>query len=124
MHDTFLQLMRHEESLRAEPSARLLYRIATNVCLNRIRSDRRHPETSDDELLHRIAAADDLEGTTAARRALARLFGGEPASSRTIAVLHLHDGLTLEEVADLVGLSVSAVRKRLRKLRAALGGEA
>jgi len=31
-------------------------------------------------------------------------------------VLHLHDGLTLEEVAREVGLSVSGVRKRLRRL--------
>jgi RNA polymerase sigma-70 factor (ECF subfamily) len=32
--------------------------------------------------------------------------------------LHLLDGLTLEEVAQEVGLSVSGVRKRLRTLRA------
>jgi RNA polymerase sigma-70 factor (ECF subfamily) len=41
--------------------------------------------------------------------------------------MHLHDGLTLEQVAANVGLSVSGVRKRLRKLRKQLfemeGGE-
>ena len=31
-------------------------------------------------------------------------------------MLHLHDGMTLEEVAKEVGLSVSGVRKALRKL--------
>ena len=45
------------------------------------------------------------------------LFNRHPESSRTIAVLHYVDGLTLEQVADEVGLSVSGVRKRLRKLR-------
>jgi DNA-directed RNA polymerase specialized sigma24 family protein len=34
--------------------------------------------------------------------------------------LHLHDGLTLDEVALHSGLSVSGVRKRLSKLRASL----
>jgi RNA polymerase sigma-70 factor, ECF subfamily len=34
-----------------------------------------------------------------------------------MAVLHYVDGLSLEQVADEVGLSVSGVRKRLRKLR-------
>lgn len=35
------------------------------------------------------------------------LFGRFPVSSRDIAVLHLLDGLTLEETAAEVGLSVS-----------------
>jgi hypothetical protein len=48
---------------------------------------------------------------------LAQLFGRTPESSRVIAVLHYLDGLTLEEVAKEVGVSVSGVRKRLRVLR-------
>ena len=44
----------------------------------------------------------------------------EPDSTGTIAVLHLHDGLTLEQTAEAVGMSVSGVRKRLRKLKVAL----
>ena len=45
------------------------------------------------------------------------IFTNEKTSTRTIAVLHYVDKLTLEETADFVGLSVSGVRKRLRKLR-------
>ena len=37
-----------------------------------------------------------------------------------MATLHFVDGLTLEEVAGEVGMSVSGVRKRLRALRATL----
>ena len=33
-------------------------------------------------------------------------------------VMHLVDGMTLQEVADAVGMSLSGVRKRLRSLRA------
>ncbi len=55
-----------------------------------------------------------------ARGVLDRLFGRHPESSRTIAVLHYVDGLTLEQVAAEVGLSVSGVRKRLRGLRQTL----
>ena len=49
--------------------------------------------------------------------------GGIPTSSRTIAVLHYIDGLTLEQVAGETGLSVSGVRKRLRRLRDDRQGE-
>ena len=55
-----------------------------------------------------------------ARLLLDWLFGRQPESSRTIAVLHYVDGLTHEEVARRTRLSVSGVRKRLRKLRQTL----
>jgi RNA polymerase sigma-70 factor (ECF subfamily) len=126
MQDVFVQVLSHEQSLDATAPAGLLLRIATNVCLNRLRTKKRRPESSDDDLILRIAASgQDSEGVLAARGMLARLFGGEgplAASSQTIAVRHLVDGMTLEEVAAEAGMSVSGVRKRLRTLRARLEG--
>lgn len=116
MHDVFVELLRREASLQDQAPSSLLYRIATNVCLNRLRSTRRRREDKDEDLLCRIATADESEASSA-RQLLDRLFGQEPESSRVIAVLHLVDGMTLEEVASEVQLSVSGVRKRLRKLR-------
>jgi RNA polymerase sigma-70 factor (ECF subfamily) len=101
--------------------------MATNVCLNKLRTERRHPEDRDDELLQRIAAVDDDSGSaesrTVAQSLLGRLFRADDplaASTRTIATMHLVDGMTLEEVAREAGLSVSGVRKRLRTLRGRL----
>jgi RNA polymerase sigma-70 factor (ECF subfamily) len=105
--------------LNADAPASLLLQIATNVCLNRLRTRARHPEeASADDLLARIAGAGEIDGRAMARSVLARLFDRSEASTQTIAVMHLLDGLTLEEVAREVGMSVSGVRKRLRKLRA------
>lgn len=120
MHDVFVEVCRHQGRLDDHAPSSLLYRIATHTCLNRLRSRRRHPESPDDALLQRIAEAREPGGMTAARGVLERLFGRAPESSRTIAVLHLLDGMTLEEVAEVVGLSVSGVRKRLRSLKADL----
>ena len=55
-----------------------------------------------------------------ARSLLGRLFARHRESTRVIATLHFVDGLTLEEVAEEVGMSVSGVRKRLRALRETL----
>ena len=118
MQDVFVQLLKHKERLESTAPASLLLQIATNVCLNRIRSRTRRNETHDDELVARIAGSGEPESPAAARSVLTRLFARNEASSQTIAVMHLLDGLTLEEVAKEVGLSVSGVRKRLRKLRA------
>lgn len=121
MQDVFVQLLRHQDRLEDRGLSSLLYRIATNVCLNKIRSRKRRPEDAHTELLMRIADADgEQAGRAEARSMLDRLLGREPVSTATIAVLHLHDGMTLQEVADAVGLSVSGVRKRLRKLKANL----
>ena len=117
MQDVFVQVLRHRDRLDDRAPSSLLFRIATNVCLNRIRTRHRRPETADSELLWRLATHDDLERRSTAKRVLARLFGNEPESTAAIAVLHLIDGMTLNEVAREVGLSVSGVRKRLRRLQ-------
>ena len=130
MQDVFVAVLRSEETLRDEAPSALLLRIATNVCLNRLRGERRRPEDPDDELVLRIATPDSsnagaapAESRTVARNLLAKLFRPDDplaASTETIAVMHLVDGLTLEEVAREAGLSVSGVRKRLRTLRGRL----
>jgi len=116
MQDVFVQLLRREGLVVDHPSS-LLHRIATNTCLNLLRSRKRHPEDASDDLLLRIADADDHGSRIEARSVLDRLFGREKESTRTIAVMHLLDGYTLEEVAKETGLSVSGVRKRLRTLK-------
>jgi RNA polymerase sigma-70 factor (ECF subfamily) len=118
MQDVFVQLLRRQDVLTVDHPSSLLHRMSTNICLNLLRSRKRRPEDSDDELLMRIASADDHGRAIEARSVLDRLFGREKESTRTIAVMHLLDGYTLEEVARETGLSVSGVRKRLRALRA------
>jgi RNA polymerase sigma factor (sigma-70 family) len=115
--DVFVRLFVHRRRLDGAFPSSLLYRMATNVCLNRIRTRKRRPESSDEEVLAAIASAESPGGVSDARMVLDWLFGRHPESSRTIAVLHYVDGLTLEEVARETKMSVSGVRKRLRKLR-------
>jgi RNA polymerase sigma-70 factor, ECF subfamily len=114
MHDVFVAVLRAGGRLR----------VATNVCLNRLRTRRRRPEEANDELLLQIAAAtDDGEARATARNLLAKLFGADDplaTSTATLAVMHLCDGMTLEETAREAGLSVSGVRKRLERLRGRL----
>ena len=118
--DVFVRLIEHRAHLRASYPSSLLYRIATNVCLNRIRDRGRRPTEADDERLHAIACAGDAGGESDARMLLDWLFRRHPESSRAMAVLHYIDGLTLEQVAEETGMSVSGVRKRLRRLRETL----
>jgi len=118
VHDVFVQLVRRQENLTVKAPPSLLYKIATDVCLNKLRTRRRHPETHEDKLLQFIASRDEPDRLTEHRSFLEKLFKNEQPSTRTIAVMHYVDRMTLQEVAKAVGLSVSGVRKRLRTLQA------
>ena len=120
MHDVFVQVLSHADQLGDQAPSSLLFRIATNVSLNKLRSRKRRPEDGDPDLLEDIAEQTDPTARNAARAALDTLFRNEPDNTALIAVLHLHDKMTLEEVAAEVGMSVSGVRKRLQKLRTKL----
>lgn len=120
MHDVFVQVLSRADELVDQAPSSLLFRIATNVCLNKLRSRKRRPEDGDPELVEAIAVETDPAARNAARSALDALFRHEPDDTALIAVLHLHDKMTLEEVAAEVGMSVSGVRKRLAKLRTKL----
>ncbi len=117
MQEVFVKLLLNQEKLKGTYPSSLLFRIATNVCLNMIRSESRRPEGTSDEILDYIAYSDDSEDKVIINDLLDRIFKGEQPSTREIAVMHYVDKMTLNEVADRVGLSVSGVRKRLRNLR-------
>lgn len=116
MQDVFVQLLRFRVDLKSTALSSLLNRIATNLCLNRLRSHKVRSEVGD-ELLSSIVESADLETRVEVARFSRDLFVREPASTQTIAVMHSLDGMTHEEVATEAGLSVGGVRKRLATLR-------
>jgi RNA polymerase sigma factor (sigma-70 family) len=118
MQDVFVRVLQRQNQLKSDYPSSLLYRIATNICLNYIRDQR--TTTPGDDILTRIAGLEKPEPRLEARSVLDTLFNRHQTSTRTIAVLHFVDGLTLEEVAHEVNMSVSGVRKRLRGLRESL----
>src|SRR5262245_54514800 len=114
--EVFVRVLTHRGRLTGLYPSSLLYRIATNLSLNRLRDRQRRPALPGDDVLDRIAWLEDLDAPVL----LDRLFGRHPESTRTMAVLHYFDGMTLEQVARECGMSVSCVRRRLRGLRASV----
>ncbi len=113
--DVFVKLLAREE-LKIDTPSSFLYIVATRECLNHIRSKKRQGQHS--PLVEEIACLGaSNEDKSLAGRALRSLFAQTPESNCLIAILHYHDGYTLEETAVEVGMSVSGVRKRLRQLR-------
>lgn len=117
MQETFVQVLRRQDVLHDSAPSSLLYRIATNVCLNMMRKQNRAFEMDGGDIIDSIAGDDKPEARVLTNHFLDRIFKLHKDSTRAIAVYHFVDKMTLEETAELVGLSVSGVRKRLRVLK-------
>lgn len=118
MQNVFLRIYAHRNTLDLSNPSSLLWNTATRLCLNRIRDKKRRGLNVDcSEMLLQIAVADDELDAYESAGLLKKIFAKEPESTRTMAVLHYVDNMTLEETAEAVGLSVSGVRKRLRTLQ-------
>lgn len=116
VQDIFLKVFENQGSLNLKTPSSLLWTMATNLCLNHIRDNKRFASDSD-EILIQIASLKDEEAESLNKMFLNKLFKTQKVDTRTIAYLHFVDGFTLEETAKEVGLSVSGVRKRLRNLK-------
>ena len=117
MQETFVKVLRHGDTLRPRYPSSLLYRIATNVCLNHLRSKRRRPTTSADPLLPFIEAPERVEDRVLDAYLVEQVFAGSRKGTREAAQMLYVEGRTLAETAQEVDLSISGVRKRMRSLR-------
>jgi RNA polymerase sigma-70 factor (ECF subfamily) len=116
-----------------------LYRIAANSALMRLRRKRRAPDTLSDQPLElsgpRFSAEGYLEPTSSSdwsQRADEKMMSGElgnainkavqelPADYRTVFLLKDVDGLSNEDIANALDLTVPAVKSRLHRARLAL----
>lgn len=123
MQEVFVKLILNKKRLKGIYPSGLLLKIATNVCLNIIRSRhsyREHQDLDKEDILTKIALYDERknpENRLMINSVLEWIFKREKKSTREMAVMHFVDRMTLKEIACEVGLSVSGVRKRLRVLR-------
>jgi RNA polymerase sigma-70 factor (ECF subfamily) len=117
MQDVFFRLLKHYDLNAVKYPSSLLYRIATNVCLNLIRSNRTFVSMENEAVLKEIYFCEDVERQSFISRMLERIFRDEAESTQTMAVLHFVDGLTLDETAREFNMSAAGVKKRLRQFR-------
>ena len=117
MQDVFVRIIEYREKLDGV-CASLFYTTATRVCLNKIRSDKVRYTSQIDNILQEIADNSPYhEEITNTSLLLDYIFNETKSTTRDMAILHYVDGLTLEETAKMMNMSVSGVRKRLSVLR-------
>lgn len=120
LQEVFLKLHRYRDSFRGEASpSTWIFRITTTTCLNRMRTRRRHPEDPVEELPP-VACTDGLLDRIAVRDLVDRLLAGMDERTQACVIYAFVDGMTYDEIGELLGITGAAVRKRISTFRASL----
>ncbi len=120
LQEVFLKLHRYRDSFRGEASpSTFLFKITTTTCLNRIRTRKRRPEDPVEELPP-VEGTDSVLDRLTVRDLVERLLSGQDDRTQDCVVYHYVDGMTHDEVGELLGISGAAVRKRISTFRSSL----
>jgi len=115
MQDVFAKIITVSNNINYPSS--YLYRTSTHVCLNILRREKNNPLVAIDSLEYAIASDEDLEKNFLVKDKLNSLFHGEKKTSRVIAFMRYVDKMSLEDIAEEMEMSVSGIKKRLRKMK-------
>jgi len=136
VQDTFLSVWRKLDTFKGDAQfGSWVYRVAANAALMRLRSQRRHPEVSTEELPidfldnygHLPASGenwakrpDDELQSDELRRRIQAAVDELPEIYKTVFLIRDVEGLSTEETADVLQISVPTVKTRLHRARLAL----
>ena len=118
--ETFLRVWDSAAIVRMNTVRGYLFTIARNLFLHELRRRRRQDPLEDRHSVatnpaREFGSRDDLRDTMAALQML-------PEIDRTALLLCAHEGLSYEEIARVLGLSLSAVKVRIHRARLWLAG--
>jgi RNA polymerase sigma-70 factor (ECF subfamily) len=136
VQDTFLLVWRKLDTFKGDSQfGSWLYRVATNTALMRLRAQRRHPEISTEELpvdyldnYGQLPAAgenwakrpDDELQSDELRHRIQKAVDELPDIYRTVFLIRDVEGLSTEETAEVLEISIPTVKTRLHRARLAL----
>jgi RNA polymerase sigma-70 factor (ECF subfamily) len=146
LQDTFLSIWRKLDTFKGESQfSSWVYRVTANAALMRLRSQKRHPQISTEELppgfLDSLGASevggyaaghlpspgenwakrpDDQLQSDELRRYIQAAVDALPDLYRTVFLVRDVEGMSTEETAELLGISVPTVKTRLHRARIAL----
>ncbi|MFN8045510.1 MAG: RNA polymerase sigma factor SigE [Dermatophilaceae bacterium] len=124
-HDVFIRVFRSLHAYQPGTFEGWLHRITTNVFLDRMRRKQRIrfdalAEDAADRLAGRAATPEQVFAQTHLDDDIQRALDDLPPSFRAAVVLCDIEGLTYEEIADVLGIKLGTVRSRIHRGRAQL----
>ena len=110
IQDTFCRYLEKKPKFRDEEHEKAwLIKVATNICRDMMRFRIRHPKISIDEVENILVAPEQKE--------ILKEFLELPIKQKTVIYLHYVEGYQIKEIADILGITESAVKVRLMRGR-------
>ncbi len=110
IQDTFCRYLEKRPDFRDERHEKAwLIKVATNICRDMIRFRVRHPKVSIDEVENILVVPEQRETL--------KEFLELPVKHKTVIYLHYVAGYSVKEIADILGITESAVKSRLLRGR-------
>jgi RNA polymerase sigma-70 factor (ECF subfamily) len=136
LQDTFLSIWRKLDTFKGDAQfSSWLYRVAANAALMRLRAARRHPEISTEDLPNGYLdnngqlppvgenwakRPDDELQSSELRQHIQAAVDALPEIYRTVFLVRDVEGLSTEETAEVLNISIPTVKTRLHRARIAL----
>jgi RNA polymerase sigma-70 factor, ECF subfamily len=136
LQETFVSIWRKLDTFKGDSQfGSWVYRIATNAALMRLRAQRRHPEISTEDLPigyldnygqvppsgeNWAKRPDDQLQSSELRQHIQAAVDALPDIYRTIFLIRDVEGLSTEETAQILDISIPTVKTRLHRARIAL----
>jgi RNA polymerase sigma-70 factor (ECF subfamily) len=112
--EVFVRVIRAGGIVPAEPTPTAwLYRVTTNLCLNRLRDHTRQQAL----LASNYAVEDTVAPAAEAHATVSQILDRVPEELQEAAIYFFVDGLTYDEIAPLLGVSRRTVSNRLSAFR-------
>jgi RNA polymerase sigma-70 factor (ECF subfamily) len=128
VQESFLKVFRQLGEFRGESQfTTWLYRIVVNTCLDMARKKKREqsrcirPSQDDEQFLERLPDHGPVPESVAiereVRRTLLEAIDELPDKYRILLILHVQQGLTYQETAEILGLPVRTVGTRIHRAK-------
>jgi len=119
--EVYLRLLRVDAAKRVQKPVAYIFGIASHVVAD-FRSEMKHGQErlkeADDEPDDRASAPDDLPDRLNLQQQLERAFARLPQTHALVLIAHKHRGLSYEEVAAELNLSIHTVEKYVTQAKA------
>ena len=120
MQEIFLKLLLRRDTMTVQYPMSLLYRMATNYCLDRLRENRKFVAGEHLDLLNNLPYLSPVEDRLMAENILAYVLKDEKGLGHQVAVMFFLNGLSVKEIAVETRSSPASVYKHLDRLKSRL----
>ena len=112
--ETFIKVFEHHAEFRGDHFPAWLFMIARRVCLNHLRSLKKHDEY--DEELHG-ETIQPRETDVGMKNCIEKALMMLPVQLREAAILREYEGYSYQEIASIVGIDLSLAKVRVHRAR-------